>query len=156
MTGPRKLSDGRYSLETFRIKLKLQDADPRSDVLTPSQAAAVTRSILEHNDVDQEHFFVLLLDTRSRLMGYKLISTGSLNASTIHPRDVFKAAILGGAAAVILAHNHPSGDPRPSQEDRNITRILSEAGKLLEMPVYDHVVVGSEGYFSFREAGLIS
>ena len=80
---------------------------------------------------------------------------GSLNASIVHPREVFKAAILLNAASIVVAHNHPSGDPAPSREDREVTRTLNEAGRLLDIPLHDHVIVGAEGYFSFREAGLV-
>lgn len=134
-------------------RLSRAEAHPRDEVLTPPSAYAYLAPRLR--DAREERFVALLLDTRSRVFREATISVGSLNASIVHPREVFRTAMAHGAAALLLAHNHPSGDPRPSREDRELTRTLVEAGKLLDVPVYDHVVVAAEGYFSFREAGLI-
>ena len=134
-------------------RLARAEALPRDEILTPPAAYAYLAPRLR--DAREERFVALLLDTRSRVFGETTISVGSLNASIVHPREVFRTAMSQGAAAILLAHNHPSGDPRPSREDRDLTRTLVEAGKLLDVPVYDHVVVAAEGYFSFREAGLI-
>jgi DNA repair protein RadC len=82
-----------------------------------------------------------------------MVSLGSLTGSLVHPREVFKGALLSSAASVILLHNHPSGDPKPSAEDREVTRKLVEAGKLLGVPVLDHVIIGERSYYSFRETG---
>ena len=84
-----------------------------------------------------------------------IISIGSLTASVVHPREVFKAAVQNSAAAMILVHNHPSGDPSPSKEDLNITRQLMEAGKLMDIPVLDHIVLGDNKYISLKEEGMI-
>ena len=84
-----------------------------------------------------------------------LITRGLLNSALVHPREVFRAAIAEAAAGIIVVHNHPSGDPTPSAEDRDVTRQLVEAGRLLDLPVYDHVIVGGERYVSFAEAGLL-
>ena len=134
-------------------RLACAEAMPRHEILTPPSAYAYLAPRLR--DAREERFVALLLDTRSRVFRETTVSVGSLNASIVHPREVFRSAITHGAAALLLAHNHPSGDPRPSREDRELTRTLAEAGKLLDIPVYDHVVVGAEGYFSFREAGLL-
>ncbi|HEY7460473.1 MAG TPA: DNA repair protein RadC [Gemmatimonadota bacterium] len=134
-------------------RLARAEAHPRDEILTPPSAYAYLAPRLR--DAREERFVALLLDTRSRVFREATISVGSLNASIVHPREVFRTAMAHGAAALLLAHNHPSGDPRPSREDRDLTRTLVEAGKLLDIPIYDHVVVGAEGYFSFREAGLI-
>jgi DNA repair protein RadC len=134
-------------------RLARAEALPRDEILTPPTAYAYLAPRLR--DAREERFVALLLDTRSRVFREATISVGSLNASIVHPREVFRTAMSHGAAALLLAHNHPSGDPRPSAEDRELTRTLVEAGKLLDIPVYDHVVVAAEGYFSFREAGLI-
>jgi DNA repair protein RadC len=135
-------------------RLARAEALPRDEILTPPSAYAYLAPRLR--DAQEERFVALLLDTRSRVFREATISVGSLNASIVHPREVFRTAMSHGAAALLLAHNHPSGDPRPSREDRDLTRTLVEAGKLLDIPVYDHVVVAAEGYFSFREAGLIA
>jgi DNA repair protein RadC len=104
-----------------------------------------------------EVLWLLCLDTQSRVVGEapELITRGLLNSSLVHPREVFCAAITARAAGVIVVHNHPSGDPTPSVEDRTITRQLLAAGKLLDIPMYDHVIIGEGRYLSFAEAGLL-
>ena len=99
-------------------------------------------------DVPQEEFHALLLDTRHRVIREVLITRGILDGSLVHPREVFRAAVVEGAAAVILLHNHPSGDPTPSSEDRTVTRRLAEAGRAIGIPVLDHVVIGRGRYRS--------
>lgn len=99
-------------------------------------------------DVAQEEFHALLLNTRHRVIREVLVTRGILDASLIHPREVFRIAVGEGAAGVILVHNHPSGDPAPSPEDRAVTRQLADAGRALGIPVVDHVVVGRGGYTS--------
>ncbi len=103
----------------------------------------------------QEVFYVLTLDTQSRVISCQEVTRGTLNASLVHPREVFRLAIAEGAAGIVVVHNHPSGDPTPSADDRTVTRQLVEAGKLLDIPVYDHVVIGNGRYVSFAEAGLL-
>ena len=109
----------------------------------------------------QENFVVLLLDTRRHLIRRITISKGTLNRTMVHPRDVFRDAIIGNASSIILAHNHPSGDPAPSKPDRELTRELLQAGSALHIPILDHIIIGTESaaspcpYFSFREHGLI-
>jgi DNA repair protein RadC len=103
----------------------------------------------------QEVFLVLHLDARHRVVGESRISEGSLSASLVHPREVFRSAIRRGAGSIVLVHNHPSGDPTPSPEDLGITRRLRRAGDLVGIRVVDHVIVGREGYFSFQEGGYL-
>lgn len=102
---------------------------------------------------DRESFHVLALDGRHRLLRAEEVSVGTLTASLVHPREVFRGAIRVSAAAILLVHNHPSGDPSPSAEDRSVTRRLFEAGRVLGIEVLDHVVIARGGHFSFREAG---
>ena len=104
-----------------------------------------------------ESFWILPLDSQHRLAGVgpTVITRGILNSSLVHPREVFCAAIVAGAAAVVLSHNHPSGDPTPSADDRAITDQLVAAGRLLDIPVHDHVILGRGRYVSFAEAGLL-
>lgn len=99
----------------------------------------------------QEHFLVLLLDGRHRLQRVEPVSAGTLSASLVHPREVFAPAVRESAAAVIVVHNHPSGDPTPSLEDREVTRRLVESGRLLGIPLLDHLVVADDGWVSLRE-----
>jgi DNA repair protein RadC len=105
-------------------------------------------------DLSQEEFRVLLVNTQHAVVREIIVTRGTLDASIVHPREVFRAAITESAAAMILVHNHPSGDPAPSAEDRDVTRQLAEAGRLIGIPVLDHVVVGDGRYVSFVEAGL--
>ena len=106
-------------------------------------------------DLAVEEFHLLTLDAQNRVTRELLITRGILNSSLVHPREVFRAAIAEAAAGVIVLHNHPSGNPAPSADDRAVTRQLVEAGRLLDVPVYDHVIVGGDRYFSFAEAGLL-
>ena len=117
-------------------------------------------SLLQHylHDVDREHFVVLLLNRKNRFIGLHTVSIGSLTASVVHPREVFKAAILANASAMICGHNHPSGDTEPSHEDRALTNRLVECGKMMGIDVLDHVIVGQghTHYYSFADQNRLS
>jgi DNA repair protein RadC len=104
---------------------------------------------------DRENFVVLLLDTKNKVVGINTVSIGTLNSAVVHPREVFKPAILANAASIILAHNHPSGDPAPSKEDVAVSKKLMEAGRLLEIEVLDHIIVGDDCFLSMKQKGLI-
>ncbi len=106
-------------------------------------------------DLAVEEFHVLALGSQSQVLADLLITRGILNSSLVHPREVFRAAIAEAAAGIIVVHNHPSGDPTPSADDRTVTRQLVDAGRLLDLPVYDHVIVGGERFVSFAEGGLL-
>jgi len=121
--------------------------------------SAVDASTLLHTyleDVDREHFVIIFLNQKNRVIGVSTVSIGSLTASIVHPREVFKGAILSNAASIICGHNHPSQDCQPSREDRAMTTRLVECGKLLGIPLIDHIVVGGEGrYFSFADENML-
>lgn len=102
---------------------------------------------------DREHFYVVLLSTKNHVLGVELVSVGSLSASIVHPREVFKPAIQKSAAAIVVAHNHPSGVADPSSEDAAFTRRLAQAGELLGIRLLDHLILGEGVYVSLREAG---
>jgi DNA repair protein RadC len=106
-------------------------------------------------DLAVEEFHVLALDSQSRVQRDVLVTRGLLNSALVHPREVFRAAIAEAAAGIIVVHNHPSGDPTPSAEDRAVTRQLVEAGRLLDLPVYDHIILAGDRYLSFVGAGLL-
>jgi DNA repair protein RadC len=106
-------------------------------------------------DLAVEEFHVAVLDAQHRLERDITVTRGILDASLVHPREVFREAIVEGAAALVLVHNHPSGDPTPSAEDRLVTRQLTAAGRMLDIPVHDHVIIGRGRYVSFAEAGLL-
>jgi len=105
--------------------------------------------------LDREHFWRLDLDSRRRLIGCELVSVGSLDASIVHPREVFKGALLNNAHSVMVGHYHPSQDMRPSAEDRQVTRQLQLAGCLLGVELVDHLIVTDDRYFSFKKAKLL-
>jgi DNA repair protein RadC len=102
-----------------------------------------------------EEFHLLTLDVQNRVTRDLLITRGILNSSLVHPREVFRAAIAEAAAGIVVVHNHPSGNPAPSPDDRSVTAQLVQAGRVLDVPVCDHVIVAGDRYFSFAEAGLL-
>jgi len=111
-------------------------------------------------DSEKEMCVVILLSAKNHIKGYNLVSIGSMNASLVHPREVFRPAIIGGAVGIVICHNHPSGDTTPSSEDIRITKQLIEGGKIISIDVLDHVIIGkisndSNGYTSLRESGLV-
>ena len=109
----------------------------------------------ELSELGYEKFIALALNTKNHVTAVLPVSSGSLNASIVHPRELFQRAILANCASLILAHNHPSGDPVPSPEDIALTRKLIEAGLLLDIPVLDHIVLGYGRFVSFKERGLL-
>ena len=125
----------------------------REQVSCPDDVAGVLREYFA--DKDREAFLVVFLDTANTLTGFHVASVGGLAASIVEPRQVFKAAILANAAAIIVAHNHPSGNPSASREDLRITRQLVEAGKLMGVPVHDSLIITDHGYTSLAEQGLM-
>jgi DNA repair protein RadC len=120
----------------------------------PETVAEFFRSLIE--DESKEHFMSLLLTTRHRCVGYQIVAIGSLSQALVHPREVFSVAVRECASAVILAHNHPSGDPDPSAEDRSITARLVKAGDILGIHLLDHLIVVPGDYRSFRRLGLLT
>lgn len=123
-------------------------------ITTPSQAAEIGRLFLENSD--REKLIVCCLDTKNQPISVSVVSIGSLNSSIVHPREVFKVAILSNSASIIIMHNHPSGDTTASSEDINITNRLKECGKLMGISLIDHIIIGSEGkYCSLKEKGIL-
>lgn len=121
-------------------------------VRRPEDAATVLMEDMRY--LDREHFKIVLLDTRNRILGMEVVSIGSLNSSVVHPREIFKVCVKRSAAAVILAHNHPSGDPSPSEEDVEVTERIVRAGLVLGIDVLDHLIIGDNCYVSLRELGI--
>jgi DNA repair protein RadC len=143
----------RYTVTTFKVRLEVCDLGDRT--AASEDVVRVARPIFAELDADKEHFVLLALNNKNRVNGYKVISTGTLTASLIRPGDVYRAALHLAAAAVVFVHNHPSGDPMPSQEDQEITRRLKECGEMLAIRVLDHVILGAERYYSFSDKGLL-
>ena len=106
-------------------------------------------------DPNKEFFMALYLNTKNGVLKQEIISIGSLNANVVHPREVFRTACMISASSIIVAHNHPSGDPTPSREDIEITKKLCEAGKMMGIEVLDHVIIGYDRNYGFKESGLI-
>ncbi len=126
--------------------------------LAPQVPFRTSRQVHDHYaprlaGVKRERFYCLLLDSRNRYLRDERVSEGSLTASLVHPREAFRAAVREAASAVVFAHNHPSGDPSPSGEDRELTRRLCDAGRVLGIRVLDHVIVGRDTYYSFADSG---
>ena len=145
-----------YRLPRYRVTLVREGSVSNSNnhIRTPQDVMDVLST--EYDNAVVEMAQMLALDTKNKIIGIFTISTGSLNASIIHPRDIFQRAILSNAASVILAHNHPSGDPTPSSEDTELTKKLVDAGKILDIPILDHVVIGDGKFVSLKERGIIS
>ena len=119
------------------------------EVTNPHQAFAVLKPRIE--DWSREHFLVVLLDARNGVVGIETVSVGSLTASIVHPREVFRPAIVGGAAGIVLGHNHPSGDPEPSPEDIAVTRRIREVAELVGIELHDHVIFTDRQFVSLKE-----
>ena len=134
----------RFSKESRGNKAKITSPETVSNLLMD-----------EMKFLQKEEFRVVFLDTKNQVTKIETISVGTLNASIVHPRDVFKSALLNSANAIILTHNHPSGDPTPSNEDINITNRLIDAGNLIGIKVLDHIILGDNRYISFKEKNLI-
>jgi DNA repair protein RadC len=146
-----------YRLKTFRVQFVAEPPEfpGGSPCRSSDDVQRLARAIYETLDADKEHFVLLVLNNKNRVNGFKVISTGSLTASLVHPREVWRAALHLCAAAVVFVHNHPSGDPAPSPEDQEITRRLKETGDMLGIRVLDHVVLSSDRFFSFSDRGML-
>lgn len=125
----------------------------RKTILKPQDAFEISSEY--YGNRDREMFSVMMLNTKNKIIGINTVSVGSLSASIVHPREVFKPCLLSNTATVILLHNHPSGDPDPSQQDLEVTRRLVDAGNILGITIKDHVILGEDTHFSFREKGLM-
>ncbi len=138
-----------------------QYAAVRCPMDKPEAAYRLWQEVIAHDschEPDKEHLVVVLLNTKLRLIGYHVVSVGSLNESIAHPREIFRAAIVAGAYGIILMHNHPSGDCSPSDTDRKMTSRVEKAAEIIQIRLLDHVVVGAGEalpYFSFKENGCL-
>ena len=150
--GPAKAAQLQAAVELGR-RIAISTPDERPTISSPADAANLLMYQLA--PLDQEYLYVILLDTRNRLMGRPMeIYHGSLNTSLIRVGEVFREAVKVNAAGVIVVHNHPSGDPSPSPEDVAVTRAIVQAGKLLDVEVLDHLVIGRQRFVSLKERGL--
>ena len=150
--GPAKAAQLKAAVELARRVIRPSTATPLA-IDTPEAAAGLLRPHLLEKK--KEHFVALLLDNRHHAIRVAPISVGSLSASLVHPRELFQEAIRASAAAVIVAHNHPSGDPAPSEHDVALTKRLAQAGKLLGIEVLDHLIIAARGVVSLKALGVI-
>ncbi|KUK82005.1 MAG: DNA repair protein RadC [Pelotomaculum thermopropionicum] len=150
--GPAKASQVKAALELARRLAQFSEAS-RPVIKSPDDAAALVMEEMRH--LDREHFRALLLNTKNQVIGTDKVSVGTLNSSTVHPRELFRNAIRKSAASMVLVHNHPSGDPAPSREDLDITRRLVEVGKIIGIEILDHIIIGDNRFTSFRAKELI-
>ncbi len=125
----------------------------RKQVIAPEDAAKIFEAFI--GPLDREAFVVGLLDTKNNINALNLVSLGSVNASIAHCREVFKAAILSNAASIMICHNHPSGNPQPSRNDLEVTKNIKESGKILGIPLLDHIILGYNSFVSFKADGLM-
>ena len=124
-------------------------------ISSPDKARDILEEVFELSELAEEVFIIMCLDTKNKVTGLFKVSQGSLNSSIVHPREVFKRALMQNSNSIVLAHNHPSGDVTPSEEDISVTRRLQEAGDILGIKVLDHLIIGAGGrYKSFKEDGL--
>ena len=142
-----------YKKHFVRVELIRDKAYKQNESI--NSPSVVYDKLEEYRDKDREYLLCFYMSTRNTINGLEVVSIGSLNANIVHPREVFKSAILTNSAGVILAHNHPSGDRTASSEDIELTRRLSKAGEILGIQVLDHVVITHDGFTSMKEEGLI-
>jgi DNA repair protein RadC len=144
------------NIPVYRVSLIKDRAIPYADtphVLTPEEVYHLITEFLQ--GTDREHFIALFLESRSAVIGINTVSIGTLTESLVHTREVFKGAILANAASIIVVHNHPSGAAFASEADISVTSKLKEAGRIIGIPLEDHIVLGDETFFSFREQGFL-
>jgi len=149
--GPAKVAQLKAALELGR-RMLVESPEERPQVRSPADAANLVMS--EMGLLQQEHLRIMLLDTKNRVLGTPTVYVGSLNTSVIRVGELFREAIRANCASLIVVHNHPSGDPTPSPEDVAVTRQIVEAGKLLDVDVLDHLVIGQQRFVSLKERGL--
>ncbi|MGC8857337.1 MAG: RadC family protein [Anaerolineae bacterium] len=149
--GTAKAAQIKAAIELGR-RLTLEAPEARPAITSPADAAALLQ--YEMSALEQEHLRVLLLNTRNQVLDIVEVYRGSVNSSQVHIGEIFKAAIRRNAPAIIVAHNHPSGDPTPSPDDVAVTRALLQAGKLLDIEVLDHIIIGQGRWVSLKERGL--
>ena len=147
--GPAKACEIIACFELGKRLLK----DKKAEIyLEPKEIWEELKDLRDHR---KEHFVIFYLDSRNQEIKREIISVGSLNANLVHPREVFEPAVRNLAAQIILAHNHPSGDPEPSEDDLLLTKKLVESGKILGIEVSDHIIVAKDNFFSFKNKGII-
>ena len=152
--GPAKATQIKAALELGKRLVQEEQIGDGKYVRSPDDVYFLVKNDMRY--LDREHFCTIMLGTKNQVLARETVAIGSLSAALVHPRELFKGCIQKSAAAVVLVHNHPSGDPEPSPEDIKLTDRLSQAGALLGIQVVDHVIVGDGRYVSLRERGHIN
>lgn len=143
-----------YEYKGYKVRTKLAiEGHKEYKPLKLSNSNEVYSAFKKLVESDKEKFYSIFLDPKNKVIGVDMVSQGALDSSQVHPREVYKSALLASASSVIFVHGHPSGDPEPSLSDKEITRILRQAGELLQINVLDHVIVGRDRYYSFADKG---
>jgi len=150
--GPAKAAQIKAAFELANRLESYQGSATTLSLKNPDEVAALVKGRLRGKK--KEYFLALLLDTRGQLIKMAEVSIGSLDASIVHPREVFKEAISASAASVIFVHNHPSGDPEPSEDDIKLSKRLAEVGGIIGIDVLDHIIIGDKSFFSLKRQGL--
>jgi len=149
------------AIEIFTLRYVKEQSVPYMDYMkanhatSPDKVAEIMNDVFNIEELPEEHFFLLCLNTKNHITNISEVSHGTINASLVRPADVFKRALVANANAVILVHNHPSGEISPSQEDVTVTNRLRDCGDMLGVPVLDHIIIGHDRYYSFKEKGLL-
>ncbi len=142
-----------HSIPVVRLVREGRTSKQHDEIRSPKDVVPVLQSMI--GTATEERFIAIHLNTRHRPIAYHEVSRGSLSASIVHPREVFRTAIVNGASAILIGHNHPSGETTPSEDDLTITTRLVKVGELVGIPVLDHLIIGDGEPYSFRENGLI-
>lgn len=148
----KRQSEKLESLKELYERFNKSCANNKKKLNSPHVVNEVMRHIAQY---EQEVFYLLIMDSKLRLLKSIELFKGSINISISHPRDIFREILKYNGASFFICHNHPSGDPSPSQEDTNFTLALHDASRMMNIPMMDHVIIGKEGYYSYKEAGLI-
>ncbi|WP_033445779.1 RadC family protein [Ornithinibacillus scapharcae] len=149
------VAKGVLILSALEIGKRLSQYKPAERYVIRSPEDGADYLMEELRNLNQEHFVVIFLNTKNQIIHRQTIFIGSLNASIVHPREVYREAVKRSAASIIVAHNHPSGDPTPSQEDIHVTRRLAESGKMIGIELLDHLVIGDRKFVSLKEKGYL-
>lgn len=142
-------------LAAIELGKRMNEYKPQEQYVIRSPEDGADYVMEEMRSLNQEHFVALFLNTKNQIIHRQTIFIGSLNSSIVHPREVFREAVKRSAASIIVAHNHPSGDPAPSQEDIHVTRRLAESGKMIGIELLDHLIIGNRKFISLKEKGYL-
>jgi DNA repair protein RadC len=143
-----------FEYKGYRVKTKLViEGQKEYRPLSLSRSSDVYNAFKNLVESDREKFYAVHLDVKNKVIGVDMVSQGSIDSSLVHPREVFKPAILNSAASVIFVHSHPTGDPEPSVSDKELTRLLEMAAEIMGIEILDHVIIGRDKYYSFADKG---